>query len=83
MQGKAYVNDIVMEAELMAKIAKDDKSKYSHINENSNLEKNVKIDIFTVIYDDVEIGDNCWIGPNVTILPGARIGKIVKYFLDP
>ena len=55
-------------------------NKLSHIHENSILGKNVKIDAFTVIYDDVEIGDNCWIGPNVTILPGARIGKNCKIY---
>ena len=55
-------------------------NKLSHIHENSILGKNVKIDAFTVIYDDVEIGDNCWIGPNVTILPGARIRKNCKIY---
>jgi len=55
-------------------------NKLSQIHENSILGKNVKIDAFTVIYDDVEIGDNCWIGPNVTILPGARIGKNCKIY---
>ena len=55
-------------------------NKLSYIHANSILGKNVKIDAFTVIYDDVEIGDNCWIGPNVTILPGARIGKNCKIY---
>ena len=55
-------------------------NKLSHIHENSILGKNVKIDGFTVIYDVVEMGDNCWIGPDVTILPGARIGKKAKIY---
>ena len=55
-------------------------NKLSYIHANSILGKNIQIDAFTVIYDDVEIGDNCWIGPNVTILPGARIGKNCKIY---
>jgi UDP-N-acetylglucosamine acyltransferase len=40
----------------------------------------VKIDPFTVIHQDVEIGDGTWIGSNVTIMEGARIGKNCRIF---
>lgn len=42
--------------------------------------KNVKIDPFTMIHNDVVIGDDTWIGSSVTIYPGARIGKNCKIF---
>jgi UDP-N-acetylglucosamine acyltransferase len=42
--------------------------------------KNVNVDPFTMIHDDVVIGDNTWIGSNVTIYPGARIGKNCRIF---
>jgi UDP-N-acetylglucosamine acyltransferase len=35
---------------------------------------------FVTIYEDVEVGDNCWIGPNVTIMNGARIGSGVRIY---
>lgn len=38
------------------------------------------IDPFTVIHNDVEIGDGTWIGSSVTIFQGARIGKNCKIF---
>jgi len=40
----------------------------------------VKIDPFTVIHQDVEIGDGTWIGSNVTIMEGARVGKNCRIF---
>ena len=45
------------------------------INQKARIGKNVKIDPFTIIHEDVEIGEGSWIGSNVTIFPGARIGK--------
>ena len=38
------------------------------------------IDPFTVIHNDVEIGDGTWIGSSVTIFQGARIGKNCRIF---
>lgn len=29
----------------------------------------------TVLVKDVEIGENCWLGVNVTLLPGTKIGE--------
>ena len=45
------------------------------LNPNAKIGSNVTRSNFTTIYDNVEIGDGTWIGPNVTIFPGARIGK--------
>lgn len=50
------------------------------IHPGASIGKNVKIDPFTMIHDDVVIGDDSWIGSNVTIFPGARIGKNCKIF---
>ena len=52
----------------------------AYIHPDAKIGKNVKIEPFAVIYEDVEIGDDCWIGPHVTIFPGARIGKNNKIF---
>lgn len=38
------------------------------------------VEPFSTIYDDVEIGENCWIAPNVVIFSGTRIGNNVKIF---
>lgn len=50
------------------------------INKGAQIAENVQIDHFSVIHDDVVIGENTWIGSNVTIYPGARIGKNCKIF---
>ncbi|MCH7410305.1 acyl-ACP--UDP-N-acetylglucosamine O-acyltransferase [Belliella sp. DSM 111904] len=55
-------------------------NKLSHIHENAILGSNVHVDPFTMIHDDVIIGEGTWIGSNVTIYPGARIGKNCKIF---
>src|SRR5216117_1254386 len=53
---------------------------HTYIHPNARLATNVKIDPFTVIHQDVEVGDGTWIGSNVTIMEGARIGKDCKIF---
>jgi UDP-N-acetylglucosamine acyltransferase len=55
-------------------------SKFSDIHEGAILGKNVHVDPFTMIHNDVEIGEGTWIGSNVTIYAGARIGKNCKIF---
>lgn len=50
------------------------------INKEAKIAKNVQIEHFSVIHEDVEIGENTWIGSNVTIYPGARIGKNCRIF---
>lgn len=53
---------------------------HTYIHPNARLATNVKIDPFTVIHQDVEIGEGTWIGSNVTIMEGARIGKNCRIF---
>ena len=53
----------------------------ANIHPNAKLGSNdVPVEPFSTIYEDVEIGDGTWIGPNVTIMDGARIGKNCKIF---
>ena len=53
---------------------------HTYIHANAKLARNVKVDPFTVIHEDVEIGEGTWIGSNVTIMEGARIGKNCRIF---
>lgn len=53
---------------------------HTYIHPNARLATNVKVDPFTVVHQDVEIGDGTWIGSNVTIMEGARIGKNCRIF---
>ncbi|HEY0433000.1 MAG TPA: acyl-ACP--UDP-N-acetylglucosamine O-acyltransferase [Chitinophagaceae bacterium] len=53
---------------------------HTYIHPNARLATNVKVDPFTVIHQDVEIGDGTWIGSNVTIMEGARIGRNCRIF---
>lgn len=55
-------------------------STLSQIHEQATLGKEVTVEPFTTIHDNVEIGDGTWIGSNVTIYPGARIGKNCRVF---
>lgn len=50
------------------------------IHTQAQLGTNVKVEHFSTIYEDVIIGDNTWIGPNVTLFPGTRIGSDCKIF---
>jgi UDP-N-acetylglucosamine acyltransferase len=50
------------------------------IHPNAQLAGNVIVEHFAAVYDDVVIGENTWIGPNVTLFPGTRIGKNCKIF---
>ena len=54
--------------------------KYTDIHPDATIGQRTEIASFSTIYADVEIGDDCWIGPNVTIMNGARIGNGVKIF---
>src|SRR5215831_503248 len=53
---------------------------HTYIHPNARLATNVKVDPFTVIHQDVEIGEGTWIASNVTIMEGARIGKNCRIF---
>ncbi|MEL0008526.1 MAG: acyl-[acyl-carrier-protein]--UDP-N-acetylglucosamine O-acyltransferase, partial [Flammeovirgaceae bacterium] len=39
----------------------------NYLHPDSKIGKNTKLEPFSYIDADVEIGDNCWIGNNVTI----------------
>ncbi len=52
----------------------------SNVHPKAKIGVNVKIDAFVTIEEDVEIGDNSWIGPNAVIMNGARIGENCKIF---
>src|SRR5690349_9482559 len=51
-----------------------------YIHPEAKIGAGVKIDPFTVIHEDVVIGENTWIANGVTIFPGTRIGKNCKIF---
>lgn len=53
---------------------------HTYIHPNAKLAPNVKVDPFSVIHQNVEIGNGTWIGSNVTIMEGARIGKNCRIF---
>jgi UDP-N-acetylglucosamine acyltransferase len=53
---------------------------HTYIHPNARVATNVKIDPFSVIHQDVEIGEGTWIGSNVTIMEGARIGRNCRIF---
>ncbi len=52
----------------------------NYIHPKAQLGKNVQVEHFSTIYEDVIIGDNCIIHPNVTIFPGTRIGSNCTIF---
>lgn len=55
-------------------------SNLAYIHPKANIGKNVTIEPFATIYEDVIIGDNTWIGSNATIMNGARIGQNCRIF---
>ncbi|MDZ4668750.1 MAG: acyl-ACP--UDP-N-acetylglucosamine O-acyltransferase [bacterium] len=50
------------------------------VHASAKIAEKVVIDPFTMVHQDVEIGEGTWIGSNVTIYPGARIGKNCRIF---
>ncbi|TCZ74834.1 acyl-ACP--UDP-N-acetylglucosamine O-acyltransferase [Flaviaesturariibacter aridisoli] len=50
-------------------------SPLAHVHPNAKIGNNVTIEAFSVVYEDVEIGDGTHIMPHVTVFDGARIGK--------
>ncbi len=55
-------------------------SNLAYIHPKAQIGANVTIDPFSVIHDDVVIGDGTYIMSNVTVFPGSRIGKNCKVF---
>ncbi len=52
----------------------------TNIHPKAKIGKNVKIEAFVTITEDVIVDDDTWIGPNAVIMDGARIGKNCKIF---
>lgn len=50
-------------------------SPLAHINPGANIGRNVRIDPFAVIHEDVSIDDDTHIMSNAVLLPGTKIGK--------
>ena len=50
------------------------------VHREAKIAQNVIIEPFAVVYKDVYVGEGTWIGPNVTIMDGARIGKNCQLF---
>jgi UDP-N-acetylglucosamine acyltransferase len=55
-------------------------SNLAFVHQGAILGKDVKVDPFAYIDDNVTIGDGTWIGPNATVMYGARIGRNCKIF---
>lgn len=55
-------------------------SPLAQIHPNAKVAANVTIEPFSVIYDDVEIGEGTHIMSNVAVYSGTRIGKNCKVF---
>lgn len=55
-------------------------SNLAFVHPGAVLGKDVKVDPFAYIDDNVVIGDGTWIGPNATVLWGARIGMQCRIF---
>jgi UDP-N-acetylglucosamine acyltransferase len=55
-------------------------SPLASVHSNAKIGNNVTIDPFTMIHDEVHIGEGTWVGSNVTLMRGARIGKNCKIF---
>lgn len=52
----------------------------ANIHPDAKIAKNVIVEPFATIYEDVEVDEGSWIGPNAILMPGARIGKNCKVF---
>ena len=55
-------------------------SKLAYIHPDARIGADVTVEPFASVYGDVVIGDGTWIGPNSTLLDGARIGKSCRIF---
>ena len=55
-------------------------SPLAQVNPKARIGSNVTIEAFSVVYEDVEIGDNTHVMPNVTIFNGSRVGKNCRIF---
>ena len=56
------------------------KSKFTDIHPAAIIPDSCEISNFVTISEDVQMGENCWVGANAVIMDGARIGNNVKIF---
>src|SRR5258706_10376000 len=82
MKQPAIIKDIAAKGQQTSTPSTDERMIHPHtyIHPNAKVATNVKIDPFSVIHQDVEVGEGTWIGSNVTIMEGARIGKNCRIF---
>lgn len=52
----------------------------ANVHPDTKIGKNAVIEPFATVYEDVEIGEGSWVGPNVILMPGTRLGKNCKVF---
>lgn len=55
-------------------------SNLAYVHPKAKIGNNVTIEPFAMVYGDVEIGDNCWIGSNAVIMDKTRMGKNNRIF---
>lgn len=55
-------------------------SPLANVSKKARLGKNVTVEAFATIYDDVEIGDDCHIHPNAIIYPDTVLGSGCRIF---
>lgn len=55
-------------------------SELAYVHPDAKIGKGVSIEPFAYIAADVVIGEDSWIGPNSTLMDGARIGKRCRIF---
>src|SRR5450631_4522923 len=82
MKQPAIIKDIAAKGQQASTPTTDERMIHPHtyIHPNAKVATNVKIDPFSVIHQDVEVGEGTWIGSNVTIMEGARIGKNCRIY---
>jgi UDP-N-acetylglucosamine acyltransferase len=55
-------------------------SPLANVSKKARIGRNVTIEAFATVYDDVEIGDDCHIHPNAILYPDTYLGKNCKVF---
>lgn len=50
-------------------------SKQAYVSEKATLGKDVTVEPFAYIADDVVVGDGSWIGPGAVLMSGTRLGR--------
>src|SRR5947207_15950125 len=82
MKQPAIIKEIASKGQQTSTPPTDERMIHPHtyIHPDAKVATNVKIDPFSVIHQDVEVGEGTWIGSNVTIMEGARIGKNCRIF---